>query len=463
MYDLGGGERIRNIWERYYSELHGLVFVVDASDAVHLAMAAKVLSQVVLHPFVQGKAVLILANKQERPGAKTPSEVSALLGLEALNTCCSFTVQSSTLVNSRGGKLDKGFKLGLQWLLTSIKMNLNELEVRVQKDTDEQLDMDRQEREAKRARIRQRKNEQEEQDKEQGDKQSGEADAISMGHPKGAQQVVRLAPLPHAVNDNSSGEQLRKDVYGSQLRPLTTVAQLQPRLDGVSVHSNTSETSSSLSATLVSVRGSQRRRRQRQRSSESLVLDDEDDEDYGHEPAAIKLTGLCCDTLVALYGQPFALEIGSFDYQVTQSSVRAGWDKLKSEMTRKQRFNMDKVARCVHEGWARAVHQIWDEVIYGPRPTALPETGDQGVWPEILFANTQAYDAYFQRKKLALTTYPDLSPSVQLRRLIVAEVLLRQLLHAHPKAIAYPARRSTQQPPVLLAELDTAIASSACP
>ena len=32
VYDLGGGERIRDIWDNYYAEVHGVIFVVDTDD-----------------------------------------------------------------------------------------------------------------------------------------------------------------------------------------------------------------------------------------------------------------------------------------------------------------------------------------------------------------------------------------------------------------------------------------------
>lgn len=32
LYDLGGGKNIRKIWNRYYAEVHGCIFVVDAAD-----------------------------------------------------------------------------------------------------------------------------------------------------------------------------------------------------------------------------------------------------------------------------------------------------------------------------------------------------------------------------------------------------------------------------------------------
>lgn len=58
-YDLGGGSRIRGVWPQYYADVHGLVYVVDASDPKRLAESAEELHQAVLHPMVVGKPLLM--------------------------------------------------------------------------------------------------------------------------------------------------------------------------------------------------------------------------------------------------------------------------------------------------------------------------------------------------------------------------------------------------------------------
>lgn len=35
-WDLGGQRDLQSIWERYYSECHAIVFVVDSTDPVRL-------------------------------------------------------------------------------------------------------------------------------------------------------------------------------------------------------------------------------------------------------------------------------------------------------------------------------------------------------------------------------------------------------------------------------------------
>ena len=52
-YDLGGSKRIRRIWENYYAEVHGIVFVVDAADENRLEEARTTLQEASSHAYVR--------------------------------------------------------------------------------------------------------------------------------------------------------------------------------------------------------------------------------------------------------------------------------------------------------------------------------------------------------------------------------------------------------------------------
>ena len=58
-YDLGGGARIRGVWPQYFADVHGVVFVVDSSDAARLDEAAKELHAALAHPMIVGKPTLV--------------------------------------------------------------------------------------------------------------------------------------------------------------------------------------------------------------------------------------------------------------------------------------------------------------------------------------------------------------------------------------------------------------------
>ena len=42
IYDLGGSKSFRGIWPKYYHEVHGFIFIVDASDSERLEETAEV-------------------------------------------------------------------------------------------------------------------------------------------------------------------------------------------------------------------------------------------------------------------------------------------------------------------------------------------------------------------------------------------------------------------------------------
>jgi GTPase SAR1 family protein len=57
--DLGGGERIRGIWPRYFAEVHGVIFVVDAADYARIDEAKEVFIEEMKDERLMGKPVLV--------------------------------------------------------------------------------------------------------------------------------------------------------------------------------------------------------------------------------------------------------------------------------------------------------------------------------------------------------------------------------------------------------------------
>jgi len=86
LYGLGGASNIRGYWNNYLDAVHGLVFVVDASQtspALWEELSAQ-FRALLTDPLVQGKPVLVYANKQDRPGALSSTEVSMRLHADDL-------------------------------------------------------------------------------------------------------------------------------------------------------------------------------------------------------------------------------------------------------------------------------------------------------------------------------------------------------------------------------------------
>ena len=60
---------------RYYSEAHGLLYIVDAADSARLEESREVLHALLRVPDLAGIPVLVFANKQDAPGALSAKQV----------------------------------------------------------------------------------------------------------------------------------------------------------------------------------------------------------------------------------------------------------------------------------------------------------------------------------------------------------------------------------------------------
>ncbi|VVT58026.1 uncharacterized protein SAPINGB_P006000 [Magnusiomyces paraingens] len=66
LWDVGGSENLRSLWDSYYSDAHAVVFVVDSTDRERLEECRDTLEKVVGSEATQGIPILMLANKQDR-------------------------------------------------------------------------------------------------------------------------------------------------------------------------------------------------------------------------------------------------------------------------------------------------------------------------------------------------------------------------------------------------------------
>jgi small GTP-binding protein len=81
IWDVGGQEKIRPLWRHYYQGTNGLIFVVDSSDVVRMAEVKEELFGIIDSEEFAGVPVVVLANKQDLPGAMKASQMVKELGL----------------------------------------------------------------------------------------------------------------------------------------------------------------------------------------------------------------------------------------------------------------------------------------------------------------------------------------------------------------------------------------------
>ncbi|XP_053421616.1 ADP-ribosylation factor-like protein 13B isoform X2 [Nycticebus coucang] len=185
IFDLGGGKRIRGIWKNYYAESYGVIFVVDSSDEERMEETKETMSEVLRHPRISGKPVLVLANKQDKEGALGEADVIECLSLEKLvnEHKCLCQIEPCSAVLGYGKKIDKSIKKGLYWLLHIIARDFDALNERIQKDTTEQRALEEQEKQERAERVRKLQ-------EERKQREGGEAEV------NGTSDLAELDPEP---------------------------------------------------------------------------------------------------------------------------------------------------------------------------------------------------------------------------------------------------------------------------
>lgn len=211
VYDLGGGVNIRGIWPRYYSELHGAVFVVDSTDRTKLPAAREVLHQALEHPWFANKSVLVMANKQDKAEPMSSAEIASNLGLEKFKGLQSHVIVCSALMEE-GSTPDPRITQGLKWLINAIDSNYATLQKRIYKDSEQQKEEERVEREEKRKRVEARKREREleRERQEKEEKEKGKMHTIAIDDANTDNTISVITEVPASSSHSTGTEQVVK-------------------------------------------------------------------------------------------------------------------------------------------------------------------------------------------------------------------------------------------------------------
>jgi ADP-ribosylation factor-like protein 13B len=193
MHDLGGGAKIRGLWDSYYAEVHGVVFVVDAADEERLELAREMLDKVMKDERIEGKPILIFANKQDLPGALGAAELSEKLGLSHAHGSHSI-VPCQALPAEGSEEIDTRLADGMKWILTSATNQWKNLSARVERQCAERDEIERVKREEKKARVAKMKAER------AAAAAKAEAEAAERGEVIGEPE-----PKPHQWSENAGG------------------------------------------------------------------------------------------------------------------------------------------------------------------------------------------------------------------------------------------------------------------
>lgn len=118
-FDMSGQGRYRTLWEQYYRDCQGIIFVVDSSDKIRMVVARDELESLLKHSDLMNKRVPVLffANKMDLRDAVSSVKVSSLMGLEEIR-------DKPWHICASNGLTGEGLHEGIEWLTEQLKSTI---------------------------------------------------------------------------------------------------------------------------------------------------------------------------------------------------------------------------------------------------------------------------------------------------------------------------------------------------
>jgi ADP-ribosylation factor protein 1 len=113
IWDVGGREKIRELYRYYYAGSHAILFVVDSGDRERIGEARDELHNMLKEDELKDVSLLVWANKTDLPNSMPISEITEKLNLHELKNRDWYIQECSALENY-------GLLEGLDWLSTSM-------------------------------------------------------------------------------------------------------------------------------------------------------------------------------------------------------------------------------------------------------------------------------------------------------------------------------------------------------
>eukprot|EP01084_Bolivina_argentea_P004891 9264_1 len=119
VFDMSGQSKYRNLWEYYYDEIDGIIFVVDSTDSVRLCVVKDELEHLLSHQkLLENKKqknkilpILFCCNKKDLPDAQTTKSIEVALSLKK-----TLMRNNPFHMVSTNGLTGDGLQQGLNWL-----------------------------------------------------------------------------------------------------------------------------------------------------------------------------------------------------------------------------------------------------------------------------------------------------------------------------------------------------------
>jgi len=117
-WDLGGQAELQTLWDKYYSECHGVIYVIDSHDRDRIEESKEAFDKMIRNELLQGVPLLVLANKQDLPDCMGVREVKPIF-----NQSAHLIGPRDCMVMPVSALTGEGIVEGLNWMIDCLKRN----------------------------------------------------------------------------------------------------------------------------------------------------------------------------------------------------------------------------------------------------------------------------------------------------------------------------------------------------
>lgn len=117
-WDLGGQEDLQSLWDKYYAESHGVIYIIDSSDRERLESSKEAFDKMVGNESLEGVPLLVLGNKQDIDGCLSIRDIKSVF-----NDTAHRIGRRDCLVLPVSALKGDGVDEGIQWMVQCVKRN----------------------------------------------------------------------------------------------------------------------------------------------------------------------------------------------------------------------------------------------------------------------------------------------------------------------------------------------------
>ncbi|EMP33286.1 ADP-ribosylation factor-related protein 1 [Chelonia mydas] len=119
-WDLGGQDELQSLWDKYYAESHGVIYVIDSTDEERLSDSKRAFEKVVTSEALEGVPILVLANKQDVETCLSIPDIKT-----AFSDCINKIGRRDCLTQACSALTGNGVNEGIEWMVKCVVRNIH--------------------------------------------------------------------------------------------------------------------------------------------------------------------------------------------------------------------------------------------------------------------------------------------------------------------------------------------------